>query len=114
MVQPLSAGEPVIGREPPRTARARVGQLASGVAFDVFLSYSRADQALVERVAQGLHARGLRVFLDRWYLAPGRSWPEAREKVLARCRAVAVLLGHHGLGEWQKLEQYKALDPQAK
>src|SRR4051795_3804141 len=83
-------------------------------AFDVFLSYSRADQALVERVAQALHARGLRVFLDRWYLAPGRSWPEALEDALARCRAVAVLLGPDGLGPWQQREQYKALDRQAR
>jgi len=84
------------------------------ILFDVFLSYNRADQAVIERVAQALYARGFKVFLDRWYLAPGRSWPEALEDALAHCRAVAVLLGADGLGPWQQREQYKALDRQAK
>jgi TIR domain len=82
--------------------------------FDVFLSYSRADQTIVERVAQALHASGLRAFLDRWYLNPGRSWPEALEDALASCRAVAILLGPDGFGPWQQREQYKALDRQTK
>src|SRR5512144_1598678 len=86
----------------------------NGTPVDVFLSYSRADQTMVERVAQALHANGLRVFLDRWYLTPGRSWPEALEDALASCRAVAILLGPDGLGPWQQREQYKALDRQTK
>ena len=69
---------------------------------------------MVERVAQAMHALGLKVFLDRWYLAPGSSWPEALERALASCRAVAVLLGPSGMGPWQQREQYRALDRQAK
>ena len=83
-------------------------------AFDVFLSYSRDDQQTAERVAETLHAQGLKVFLDRWYLRPGCSWPEALERALADCRAVAVLLGPRGIGPWQQREQYQALDRQAK
>jgi hypothetical protein len=39
--------------------------LVDSTLFDVFLSYSRADQSVIERVAQALHARGFKVFLDR-------------------------------------------------
>lgn len=70
--------------------------------FDVFLSYSRADQAVVEQVARRLHAQGLQVFLDRWYLAPGLSWPQALERALADCHSVAVVLGPSGMDAWQQ------------
>src|SRR4051794_21859927 len=84
-------------REPEGGAREEEkARSVDGAAFDVFLSYSRADQAVIERIAQHLHAHGLTVFLDRWYLAPGRSWPEALESALAQSRAVAVLLGPNG------------------
>ena len=39
--------------------------------YDVFFSYHTRDHAAVERVARLLHDRGIRVFLDRWYLARG-------------------------------------------
>jgi hypothetical protein len=38
------------------------------------------------RIARALIDRGLSVFLDRWYLAPGQPWPQALEAALARCR----------------------------
>ena len=82
-------------------------------AFDVFVSYSRADQDAVERLGRALRERGLTVFVDRWYLVAGQSWPEALEKHLRDCRAVAVCIGASGMGAWQQREHYKALDRQA-
>jgi Novel STAND NTPase 1/TIR domain len=82
-------------------------------AFDVFLSYSRADQDTVERLGRRLRDRGLTVFVDHWYLVAGQSWPEALEKYLRDCRAVAVCIGTGGMGTWQQRESYKALDRQA-
>lgn len=81
--------------------------------FDVFFSYHSRDHALVEKVARALAARGLRVFLDRWYLTPGQPWPAALERTLASCRAVAVFLGTEGLGSWQQREICLALNRQA-
>ena len=81
--------------------------------FDVFVSYSRADQDTVERLGRALRARGLTVFVDRWYLVAGQSWPETLEQHLRDCRAVAVCIGASGLGAWQQREHYKALDRQA-
>jgi hypothetical protein len=82
--------------------------------FDVFFSYSTVDHAAVERVARSLHERGIRVFLDRWYLAAGQPWPQALEQTLAACGAVAVFIGADGLGPWQQRERDLALDRQGR
>lgn len=78
----------------------------------LFLSYNTADHVEVEAIASGLRARDVEVFLDRWELVPGRSWPEALEKALGDCSGVAVILGRHGVGRWQQREQYVALNRQ--
>jgi WD40 repeat protein len=83
------------------------------IRFDIFVSYSRADQDAVEQIGRALRARGLTVFLDRWYLVAGQSWPETLEKHLQDCRAVAVCIGASGMSAWQQREHYKALDRQA-
>jgi formylglycine-generating enzyme required for sulfatase activity/energy-coupling factor transporter ATP-binding protein EcfA2 len=80
--------------------------------FDVFLSYHWRDHALVEAMAHRLREQNLTVFLDRWYLTPGQSWPKALEATLAGCRAVAVCLGQGEMGPWQQREQYLALERQ--
>ena len=82
--------------------------------FDVFVSYNTLDHAAVEAIARALADRHLTVFLDRWELVPGRSWPDALEGYLARCRSVAVVLGPSGMGPWQQREHYLALDRQAR
>jgi tetratricopeptide (TPR) repeat protein len=86
----------------------------SSVVPDVFLSYSRPDQAAVLRLGRGLRERGLVPFLDQWALVQGHAWPEALEYHLNRCRAVAVCLGPGEMGPWQKREMYVALDRQVR
>jgi len=81
--------------------------------FDVFLSYHWRDHAQVEALAHRLREQKLTVFLDRWYLTPGQSWPKELETTLARCRAVAVCIGQGEMGPWQQREQYLALERQA-
>ena len=80
--------------------------------FDVFLSYHWRDHAQVEALARRLREQKLSVFLDRWYLTPGQSWPKELEATLARCRAVAVCIGQGEMGPWQQREQYLALERQ--
>jgi formylglycine-generating enzyme required for sulfatase activity len=82
--------------------------------FDCFLSYNTLDHRAVERLARALKDRDLTVFLDRWELVPGRSWPDALEGHIRRCRSAAVLLGPSGMGPWQQREHYLALDRQAR
>ena len=82
--------------------------------FDVFLSYNRRDQSVVESLAQALRERDLLVFKDDWYLKPGEFWPEALEEKLANSKAVVVAIGRNGLGPWQKREVVAALERQSK
>ncbi len=80
--------------------------------FDVFLSYHWRDHAQVEALGKRLREQNLTVFLDRWYLTPGQSWPKALETTLANCRAVAICIGQGDMGPWQQREQYLALERQ--
>ncbi len=86
----------------------------AGSPYDVFFSYNWRDRAEVETVARALSQQRLNVFLDRWYLVPGRPWMQALEEVLGSCQAVAVFLGPQGMGFWQQREQYLALSRQAR
>ncbi len=81
---------------------------------DVFLSYSWRDREAVESVGRALEERGLSVFLDRWYLVPGRPWQQVLEEKTSSCRAVAVFIGPEGLGRWQQREKELALDRQVR
>jgi TIR domain len=74
--------------------------------YDVFLSYHWRDHAHVEGIAY--------VFLDRWYLHPGRPWPQELETVMRGCRAVAVCVGPGEMGPWQQREVNMALERQAR
>jgi signal transduction histidine kinase/KaiC/GvpD/RAD55 family RecA-like ATPase len=82
------------------------------IPHDVFLSYNTRDRASVETIAHELRARGLAVFLDRWYLLAGRPWPVVLEEALGSCRAAAVLIGPSGMGDWQQREMHLAVSRQ--
>jgi WD40 repeat protein/energy-coupling factor transporter ATP-binding protein EcfA2 len=87
------------------------------VNYDVFLSFHSRDRANVERIASQLRDPelfGFHVFLDQWYLTPGRPWIAELERVLGSCRAVAVLIGPGEMGDWQQREKNFALERQAK
>jgi formylglycine-generating enzyme required for sulfatase activity len=88
--------------------------MSAAAPLDVFLSYHWRDHARVEAVARWLRDRGLSVFLDRWYLAAGQPWPEALERALGRCRAVAVFVGPGEMGPWQQREKHLALERQGR
>src|SRR5262245_36877710 len=80
--------------------------------YDVFFSYNGKDGRPVEEIAHALRQRGLNVFLDRWYLIPGRPWLEELERILRSSRAAAIFIGPEGLGPWQKREFSWALEYQ--
>jgi hypothetical protein len=57
----------------------------------VFISYSRADNALVTRLKDNLEASGISIWVDRESLRPGTpDWEEALRNAI--CAAYAVLL----------------------
>lgn len=85
----------------------------AGESFDVFLSYHTPDRGQVLDVRKLLAARGITSFLDRSNLIAGQPWPVQLEEAIAKARAVAVFIGQHGLGIWQKRESYLSLGRQA-
>src|SRR3954454_20846221 len=82
-------------------------------AYDVFLSYTRADAVAAEMLRTWLAEADLLAFLDRYALPAGQSWQPQLEAALARCRALVVLLGPSDLGAWQQREIQLGLDRQA-
>ncbi len=57
---------------------------------------------MAEPIAQALRQRKLKVFFDRWELAPGYPFLGKLEEVLRSCKAAVFLLGPHGWGPWQE------------
>jgi hypothetical protein len=86
--------------------------LSPGPAGEVFLSYHSPDRAALLKIRELLATRGIGTFLDRDNLLAGMPWPQALERALGQARAVAVFLGAHGVGLWQKREIGYALDRQ--
>jgi energy-coupling factor transporter ATP-binding protein EcfA2 len=84
------------------------------MSYDVFFSYNSQDRAAVEEIACKLLERGIRCFLDLWYLPKGQPWRPLLEQTLAHTRAVAVFVGAQGMGPWQHREVDVALDYQAR
>jgi WD40 repeat protein len=78
--------------------------------FDVFLSYSSADQPAVEELARRLKRRGIRPWFDSWYLIPGAPWQPAILDALARSASCAVFIGPGAAGKWQNEEMDAAID----
>ena len=76
----------------------------TGQPFDAYLCHNGKERGAVRELATALTHRGLRVWLDEWELAPGRSWHAALEEILETTRAVLVLVGRDGIGPWQDRE----------
>lgn len=77
--------------------------------FDVFLSHNSRNKPEVRELYHALKEKGLKPWLDEEELRPGLPWQPALEQALSDCRAVAVLIGAHGFGEWHEQEMQAAL-----
>ena len=78
--------------------------------FDVFLSYSRRDEATVRAIAAALTREGLEPWLDYWSQTAGRRWTEEIAAGLAASRACAVFIGSRDLGAWEREEVDLAME----
>jgi hypothetical protein len=83
--------------------------MASGGAYDVFVSYARSDEAGAVELNGWLCARGLSTFFDRSALRAGLRWIPALEDAIGRSKAIAILVGSHGIGNTQQYERELAL-----
>jgi hypothetical protein len=76
---------------------------------ETFVSYNRNDSGSVSEVARELRQRGVDVWMDESNLVPGERWQNEIASALERAVSIAVCIGRHGLGGWQKLELELAL-----
>src|SRR5688500_15590793 len=82
---------------------------------DAFLSHSHADAAWVEALARRLEdTRGLKVWLDRWVLVPGKSWQQTMARGLEEAKSCALFVGATTPTGWFQREIERALDLQTK
>ncbi len=74
-------------------------------AFDVFLSHSAKDKAVVRGLAERLRRDGLRVWFDEWVLRPGDNIPAKIEEGLEHSRVLVLCMSAQAFGsDWTQLE----------
>jgi energy-coupling factor transporter ATP-binding protein EcfA2 len=83
--------------------------MASGDAYDVFISYAHSDSDAARELDSWLSAQGLTTFFDRSALRLGLRWVPALEEAIGRSKAAAILVGPHGIGNTQQYERELAL-----
>ncbi|MBW8876236.1 MAG: TIR domain-containing protein [Acidobacteria bacterium] len=73
--------------------------------YDVFLSHSAKDKAVVRPIAERLRADGLRVWLDDWVIRPGDHVQAKIEEGLEHSRLLVLCMSANAFGsDWAQLE----------
>src|SRR5262249_941548 len=73
--------------------------------FDVFLSHSAKDKAVVRALAERLQQDGVKVWFDEWVLKPGDNIPAKIEEGLERSRVLVLCMSANAFGsDWAQLE----------
>jgi hypothetical protein len=82
--------------------------------YDVFLSHSAKDKAVVRPLAERLRKDGVKVWFDEWVLKPGDSIPAKIEEGLERSRVLVLCMSANAFGsDWAQLESgtFRFRDP---
>lgn len=75
--------------------------------YDVFLSHSSQDKAVVRPLAERLRSDGLRVWFDEWELKPGDSVPKKIDDGLEQARVLVLCMSAQAFAsDWTRLESY--------
>ena len=73
--------------------------------YDVFLSHSSKDKAVVRAVAERLRKDGLKVWFDEWEIKVGDSIPAKIEEGLEQSRVLVLCMSANAFGsDWAQLE----------
>jgi hypothetical protein len=89
-------------------------QMDEQLTFEVFLSHSAKDKAVVRALAERLREDGLRVWFDEWILRPSDSIPAKIEEGLERSRMLVHCISANTFGsEWAQWESrtFRFRDP---
>jgi hypothetical protein len=81
-----------------------------------FLSFHSPDQPLAERLIAAIERKdpALSIFFAPAHLRAGGAWTDQLARELATADAFILLVGEAGVGKWQILEYYEALDRRVK
>ena len=79
--------------------------MANPFQYDVFLSHSAKDKAVVRPLAERLREDGLNVWFDEWVLNPAHSIPAQIEAGLEHSRVLVLCMSANAFGsDWAQLE----------
>src|SRR6185295_18842745 len=79
--------------------------MAEDFKYDVFLSHSAKDKAVVRPLAERLRADGLRVWFDDWEIRPGDNVEAKVEEGLEHSRVLVLCMSANVFGsDWAQLE----------
>lgn len=81
------------------------GKSSEQVYYDVFLAHNSRDKSSVEAIKAQLEQRGLRTWLDKEQVPPGRWFQQVIQEAIPKVRAAAIVIGPNGVGKWQAVEQ---------
>lgn len=82
--------------------------------YDVFLSHSAKDKAVVRPLAERLRQDGVKVWFDEWEIRPGDSIPAKIEEGLEHSRVLVFCMSANAFGsDWARLESgtFRFRDP---
>src|SRR5215472_16893428 len=81
-----------------------------------FLSYNSQDLGLIARLEAGLRRKDpkARIFFAPKSLRAGGFWLPELAQEIAEATAFVLLVGEKGIGPWQAMEYYEALDRRVK
>ncbi|HEV8431882.1 MAG TPA: toll/interleukin-1 receptor domain-containing protein [Thermoanaerobaculia bacterium] len=86
-------------------------ELARKKPYDVFISYSRQDGALVDRLSRGLRRRSVKVWRDEHRMRAGNPVRKTIEDAIGGCHSFAVVLTEHAVkSDWVRREIDEALN----
>lgn len=72
--------------------------------YDVFLAHNSMDKPLVQFICDKLKAKGLKPWLDKEQIAPGRWFQDVIQEAIRKISSAAIFIGTNGVGRWQVLE----------
>jgi TIR domain-containing protein len=81
--------------------------MSESFSYDVFLSHSARDKAVVRAVAERLRRDGLRVWLDEWVLRPSDAIFSKVDEGLEASRVLVFCMSENAFGaDWPALESH--------
>ena len=72
--------------------------------FDVFMAHNSNDKELIARVADHLRARGIKPWLDKEQIPPGKWFQDEIKHAIQHSKSAAIFIGKDGVGKWQVVE----------